>query len=245
MTPTATLLPAQVPEDEAQALSDDITVQLGRLPTVIVDDASYRRVKESLPELKRVEDKVVGFFREIKEAAHRAHKAITTKEADQLKPIRSARQQLSNLIYGYEREQERQRRERERVLRQEEQARRDEAALADAEALSAQGAPEMAAQVIEEAAAAPAPVVVTPTREVAVAGVSRRENWQPVYMGASPGQKWRDLTDEERKRVLPLLPREFLVPDESAIGKVVKAMKSGTQIPGIQPYDVGTLAVRG
>jgi hypothetical protein len=232
-------------ETQTQALSADIASQLSGLPTAIVDIDTYRRAKESLPLLKRAEDKVVSFFRDMKDQAHRAHKAITTKESEQLKPIAQARQRLSGLIYGFEQEQERIRRQREReaaeALRREEEAR----ALAEAVVLESQGAPEMAEQVIEQAIVAPAPIVIMPSAAVDVVGVTTRENWQFLYQGGSPGQKWKDLSDEQRKRVLQLIPRDYLMPDEAAIGRVVKAMKSGTKIPGLQAYDAGTIAVRG
>jgi hypothetical protein len=42
-----------------------------------------------------------------------------------------------------------------------------------------------------------------------------------------------------------LLPREYLRPDEKAIGKVVKALKGSTRIPGVEVFDAGTVRVRG
>jgi len=241
---TAHVPPFEVPEEQSRALSTDIQAQLAQLPTVIDSPETYRKAKESLPLLKRFETKVTDFFKDMKEAAHRAHRAICDKETAQLAPIKHARQNLSSLIYGYEREQDRIRRERERQAAEEERRRREEAALAEAEAV-APDAPEVAEQILEQEIAAPAPVVALPSTNVEVSGVSTRANWQFVYQGASPGQRWKDLTDEQRKRVLALLPREFLMPDEAAIGRVVKAMKSSTKIPGVQAFDAGTVAVRG
>lgn len=234
-----------VDPQEEQALTADITTQLGQLPTVIDSPETYRRAKESLPILKRAEDKVTGFFRDIKAAAFNAHRLITTKEAEQLRPIKDARQRISTLIFSHEREQDRIRRERERQAQEEERKRQEAAALEEADMLAEQGAPEMADQVLEQAIAAPAPIVALPSTAVDVSGVSIRENWQFVYSGGSPGQKWKDLTDEQRKRVLALLPREYLMPDEAAIGRVVKALKSSAKIPGVQAWDAGTVAVRG
>lgn len=234
----------EVSEAESQALSTDVQAQLSQLPTVIDSPETYRKAKESLPILKRAEDKVVGFFRDIKEAANRAHKVITTKENEQLAPIKRARTALSTLIYDYEREQDRIRREAERQAADEERRRREDEALKAAEAI-APSSPEVAEQILQQEIAAPAPIVALPSTRVEVSGVSIRENWTFVYVGASPGQRWKDLTDDQRKRVLSMMPREFLLPDESAIGRVVKAMKSGTKIPGVNAFDAGTVAVRG
>lgn len=233
-----------VDPEEEQALTTDIQAQLADLPTAITDDATYRKAKESLPILKRAEDKVVSFFREIKDAANKAHKAITKKESEQLTPITQARARLGSLIYGYEQEEDRKRREREREAARVEQERRQAEALEQAAAMS-HDEPEMAEQVIEQAIAAPAPVVSLPSTRAAVAGVSMAENWQFCYEGASTGEKWKDLTSEQRERLLRLLPREVLCPDEAVIGKLVKALKSGTKIPGVRAYDAGSVRVRG
>ena len=234
----------EVPEAESRALSTDIHAQLSQLPAVIDSPDTYRKAKESLPILKRAEDRVTGFFSGIKDAAFKAHRAITAKEADQLKPIRDARTKLSNLIYRYEQEQDRIRREAERKAQDEEKCRREEEALRAVEVIASSSS-EVAEQILQQEIAAPAPIVVLPSTAVEVSGVTTRENWSFVYVGGSPGQTWKDLDDTTRKRVLSMIPREFLIPDESAIRRVVKAMKSGTKIPGVQPYDAGTIAVRG
>ena len=241
--------PIVVPEHEERALSTGIQAQLAGLPTAITDPETYRRAKESLPLLKQAEDKVVAFFRDIKEHAYRAHKAITAKESAQLTPITGARSSLSRLIYGYEQEQQRRRREQERREAEAEQQRLQQQALEEAAALETT-APEMAKQIVEQAIAAPAPVVVLPSTAVDVVGVGSRENWTWTYLGmgtkadGSP-RRWKDLTDAERQQVMKFLPREYLEPSEAAIGKVVKALKSATKIPGVSPVDVGTVSVRG
>lgn len=233
-----------VDPSEEQALTVDVSAQLAALPKTIDSPETYRKAKESLPILKRAEDKVLAFFVDIKDAAFKAHRAITTKESAQLKPIKDARTRLAGLIFNYEAALERVRRENERKAQEEEQRRREATALEEAAALSDQGAPEMAEQVLEQAIAAPAPVVVLPSAAVDVAGVSIRENFQFFYSGGSPGQKWKDMSDDQRKRVIALIPREYLIPDEVAIGRVVKAMKSGTRIPGVVVHDAGSVVVR-
>jgi hypothetical protein len=230
--------------EDVKALTTDIAAQLSNLPTVITDDATCRRAKESLPMLKRAEDKVITFFEDIKAAASRAHKTICAKEHEQLAPIKSARQRIASLVYLYEQEQARIKREQERKAQEEEKRRREEAALAEAEAVAATS-PEIAEQILLQEIAAPAPVVILPPTKVEVDGVGSRENWQFKYVGASPGQKWKDLTSDQQERVRALIPRDSIVPDEVAIGRIVKAKKSATRIPGIEVYDAGTVSVRG
>lgn len=118
------------------------------------------------------------------------------------------------------------------------------AALEEAAALSGI-APEMAEQIVEQAIAAPAPAITLPPRRIDVAGVSSSENWQFKYAGCASGLDWDKLPTEDRERVMRLLPREYLRPDEKAIGKVVKALKGSTRIPGVEVFDAGTVRVRG
>lgn len=59
-----------------------------------------------------------------------------------------------------------------------------------------------------------------------VTGISSRQNWK------------YEITD------VALIPREYLMVNESAIGQVVKAMKENTSIPGIRAYNEGSIAVR-
>lgn len=233
--------------DEAatQALSADIHAQLAQLPTAIGDVETCRKAKESLLVLKKAEDRVVGFFRDIKDAAFKAHKAITTKETEQLRPIKDARQRLSQLIYRFEDDQARRRREEERRIAEEEQQRRHAAALEEAQELATHGSPEMAEQVLEQAIAAPPPVITLPTTATKVAGVSSIANWQWRFDGCATGLTWDQLEQADRNRLLALLPREYLRPDDKAITKVVKALRGGTSIAGVQVFDAGTVQVRG
>lgn len=241
--PTAAPSPF-VPDDaQTQTLTADIQAQLATVPTKVVDLETCRLAKESLPILKRFENKVLDFFKPMKDAANRAHKAICEKENEQLRPIKNLRNLLSTEIYNFEQEQERQRRERERQAQEEERRRRESAALAEAESLAAT-APEVAEQIIEQAIAAPAPTVSLPPTRVDVVGVSMSANWQWRFAGCAAGVEWDKLPDADRQRLIQLIPREYLCPDPRVITKVVKALKSSTRIPGIEVFDAGSVRVR-
>lgn len=244
--PATNIVAFPAPDEAAtQALSADIHAQLAQLPTSIGDVETCRKAKESLLLLKRAEDKVVTFFRPIKDAAHKAHKAITTKEAESLKPIADARRTLSGLIYSFEQAQERLRREAERQAAEDERKRLEAVALEEAQEVAAHGSPEMAEQILAQAIAAPAPTIVLPSTATKVAGVSSLANWQWRFAGCGSGLAWDQLPQEDRERVMRMLPREYLRPDDKAITKVVKALRGGTKIPGIEAFDAGTVMVRG
>jgi len=233
---------------EEQALTADVTAQLANLPTVIDNPETYRRVVESLPLLKRAEDKVTAFFKDIKDAANKAHKAITAKESEQLRPIVAARQRLSQLKYGYEQEQNRIKVENERLAAEHERQRREAAALEEADAIAA-ASPELAEHILQEAITAPPPVVVLPsvTAAVEVAGVGKsKPRWVWRYQGAPDHETpWKKLDPALRKRLMALIARDYLMPDESAIGKIVTATDGNVKIPGIEVYDIGSTTVRG
>jgi hypothetical protein len=244
-SPAGPVLAFPAPDEaQSQALSADIQGQLAQLPAAIADVETYRRAKESLPLLKRAEVRVVDFFRDIKSAASKAHRAICEKENEQLRPIQSARQRVSSLIYGYEQTLERQRREEERRAAEDERRRIEAQAVEEAAVLSGI-APEMAEQILEQAIAAPAPSITLPSTRVDVAGVSTTANWQWKFAGCASGLAWEALPEDDRQRVLRVIPREYLRPDDKAIGKVVKALRGGTRIPGIETFDAGTIRVRG
>jgi hypothetical protein len=230
-------------EAQTQALTADIQAQLAGIPKRVTDMETCRLAKESLPVLKRFEDRVTTFFKPLKDAAHKAHKVICDKETEQLSPIKAARAALSSQIIKFEQEQERQRRERERQAQEEERRRLESAAIAEAESIAAT-APDVADQILEQAIAAPSPIVTMPRSTIAVTGVSTAANWQWRFMGCPAGLEWDKLPDEDRQRVMRLLPREYLRPDERAISKVVKALKGSSNIPGIEPFDAGSVRVR-
>mgnify|MGYP001613166018 CR=1 FL=1 len=94
-----------VPESEAKALSTEVQGQLAGIPTQVTDLETCRRAKESLPLLKKAEDRVLRFFncdpdgtegRGIKPLAYKAWKALCDKETAQLKPIQDLRKILNS-----------------------------------------------------------------------------------------------------------------------------------------------------
>ena len=147
--------------------------------------------------------------------AHKTHKAIKALQNDLLGPVTTARKKVKQLMAGYDAEQERLRREEEARLQKEADKQAEEAALRAAEAAEAAGDSEVAEAILEAPVAAPPVILPSSTPKT---GVSFREVW-----------KFR-VTDEK------LIPRQYMMPDEKKIGGVVRAMKDGTQIPGIEVY---------
>jgi regulator of protease activity HflC (stomatin/prohibitin superfamily) len=165
-------------------------------------------------------------FDPIVKKAHETHKEAVAQKKKFLDPLLMAEMNVKGKIVTYDTEMQRLRREKEiadaKILQQQQQ----EAAIAEAQQLEASGDKELADLVLETAATAPAPVVILPPAVEKQEGVSMRQTW-----------KFR-ITDER------LIPREYLMVNESAIGAVVRAQKGMTRIPGIQVYPESGVSVR-
>jgi hypothetical protein len=131
-------------------------------------------------------------------------------------------------------------RRREEEQRRSEQQHREEQERAAAEAAAAErsGHREVAAAILEEAIAAPAPTVVLANVRTEVAGLKTRETWRWRFSGGP--KKVKDLLRETPaavlERVMKILPRQFCAPDVRTIDTYVEAMKSKASIPGIEVY---------
>ena len=173
--------------------------------------------------------------------AHKLHKSLCTRRNVLDAPLADAQSKVARGIGNYEarkraeidakraaEEAERRRLadEAEAALRKAiEDAKRDEdARLETAAALEAAGLKQEADAVLATPAiitvvAVPVPVVVdrTPAYKPPAASTIRT-NWKFRIVNAA------------------LIPRDFLIPDESAIGAYVRSRKDDTAIPGIEVY---------
>lgn len=167
---------------------------------------------------------VQEFFKPFKDMAYKLHKAICDREKDILKPLEIVDGRLRDAIQGYTAEQDRIRREEEQRQAQERQREKQDWLLREAANLEQSGEAELAQAVVDEAMSTPAPVVSLRDVRQQVEGLKTRRVW-----------KWR-YVNNDRERAMSMLPREYLTPDETRIGKVVGALKDTTKIPGIQVY---------
>lgn len=152
---------------EKEFMSTAVSLKDQATAMKVVDVAGYTAAGELGKSLKELEKKVVYYFKPLKETAFAAHKAITAKESEELKPIKEAVQILRDSMNAYRREQERIRQEEERKARlaAEEDARKEREKL-EAQALKAieKGKEEKAEDLLERAENVyVAPVTVAPT----------------------------------------------------------------------------------
>jgi hypothetical protein len=164
--------------------------------------------------------RVQAFFEPFKSSAYKLHRMLCDRENEILGPLLRLDQAMRDGISAFKAaedcaRQQREREERERRRREDE----DRAAL-EAAALEAAGDHALAASIVEEALAAPAPVVVLPDPTAGVEGLTFRRRWL-----------WRPQN-------AALVPREFLCLDEKKISAYVRAMKGSGAIPGLEIYHV-------
>lgn len=118
---------------------------------------------------------------------------------------------------AWEDEEERKRMALEAKLAAEAKKQADNEALERARLAQDEGNHEEAAQVLAEAISTPAPVVVIP--KTAPKAVGRRMVPKFRIVNAS------------------LIPRQYLMPNEVAIGGVIRSLRAEANIPGVQFYE--------
>ena len=192
---------------------------------VVTNDIELQSAGVFLRGLKSIRQRIKDTFDGPIAAANKAHKEMIAAKKKHDGPVQDAEVFVKGRISSYHLEQDRIRRDDERK-RQEEEAKRareakeeEDRRLAKAVELENAGKPQEAEAVLD-APVAQAPKHAAPTaRPAAVSGVRVQTKW-----------KWR-FVDESK------VPREYLQVDEVAIGKVVRAMKGNTSIPGIEAYE--------
>ena len=208
--------------NEVTTLALSVPEQAKQISIKTMDD--YVRAGEIMLTIKAIRKKITETFKPIKQKMDAAKQEVLDQERAADAPLKEAESILSPQIIAWNREQERLRQEEENRLREEARKQEEERRLQEA-ILAEQHGQKEEAEAIMETPVQVAPVVV-PKSVPKVSGMSIRENW-----------KFR-ITNEK------LIPREYLKVDEVKIGQVVRALKSATNIPGIEVYNEGTVSGR-
>lgn len=228
--PVADKLESEVPAVVQQANAITVT-----------DPASAAKAADFLRTIKTMLGRVADAYDGIVEAAHKAHKTAVAKRKEFTDPLQQAESVIKRRIGDYQMAEERKRRELEDKLRREaEEAARIETErlraaeetrrLEEAMALEASGDKVAADEILEAPVVVEqviaAPVIVAPTAPK-LEGVSGRTTWRYRIINAA------------------LIPREYLMPNETMIGGTVRAQKDKTKIPGVEVYPDTSISARG
>lgn len=198
------------------ALRDEMTKALDEAKALQVTDAdTYTRAGALVGNLGALADRAKDWWKPATEIAFKLHRWLTARRGGDVTPLEQERDRLTTDAGDWKKEQDRLQVERDAAVTAEAKRQADEIAQAQALTYEAQGMPELAAAIIEEAAAAPAPIVSTASHV-------------PTGVGFSHGKDF-----VIRVINIGLVPRDYLMVNEAAVLKVVKAMKGKIRIPGI------------
>ena len=181
-----------------------------------------------LAEIKRRIEYFSGLYDPQIAKANALHKGLLFDKKQFTDPLERAAKVINPKIadYLYEEDQKRLAVARARQLAEDKAAREAEKAADKAHELIQNGQEGRVAAVVEKAAekieAIKAAAPVMPDKPVA--DFALRETWS------------------FRVKDALLIPRKYLFIDEVTIGKIVRAMKDQTDIPGIEPYPVRSVA---
>lgn len=219
--PALKLVQTDAVEQKALSIVDQAkAVKVTDTETYTAAGVLWKAIGDMIKEVK-------GTFDPICDAAHKAHVAATEKRAKYLDPLTAAQKSIKRLMSDYDAEQERLRIEAQRKAEEEARKKAEEEKLnaaiaAEAEAKQNGATPEQAAE--EAAAIIDEPVYVPP---VVLPRATPKLQGGPVYRSI-----WKF-----RIKDVNLIPRQYMVPDEKAIGAVVRSSQGRVVIPGIEAYE--------
>ena len=190
----------------------------------IVSGESFQKAGDLLKGIVYLLQEVDKTFDESIASAYKAHRDIIKAKKKHATPLAQARDFLRGRIGQYEDDQEQARLQKERELQQKAQKREEQIALEEAAVLEAEGHSEEAQKMIEEPIEAP--VVVVKKTVPKVDGISTKHVWKFRIVDAD------------------VIPKDYLMPDEKAIGAIVRARKGKVDIPGVKVYKEAVVSTR-
>lgn len=184
----------------------------------------YLDAAERLKGIKGLAKRITDFFGPMKRAQDEAKRQILEAERKFLTPLIAAEGAAKMAMLAYQQIELRHAREEQARL----QADADERARKERERLEAQAAklktPEKKADRLEQAQQVVAPVVYVPPGVPKVSGLSTRKHWKMVAVD----KNLLVLAAAANPNLLG-----YLAVDESAINRVLNAMKGQVEIPGV------------
>lgn len=215
---------ALISPDEVAKLVHPIISQAQQI--TVIDAEEYEMACSFLTLVATRKKQVNETFDPIVQKAHAAWQEAINQRKKFMTPLEMAELNVKTKVSQWRIDEERKRREEEDRLQANAKREADERAIAEAQSLEDNGEKELAAMVLEEAAAAPAPVVVAPSTVPKQDGIAKKTTW-----------KFRIVNEE-------LIPREYMVPSEMKIGAVVRSQKQLTKIPGVQAFPEESVSAR-
>lgn len=183
--------------------------------TIITND-DYMSADAFCIGLKTLEKQVDDMFDDPIAKAFATHRSLTTRKNNYAEPLKRSLKIIKGKMATYSEEQEKMRREEEERLRAEAQKKAEDEAIARAKEAQDSGNKEEANEIINQ------PLIVAPIvlqKTVPKASTTIRKV-----------KKYR-ITNAN------LVPREYLMLDNSKVGGVIRALGFAANIPGIEVYE--------
>lgn len=198
---------------------------------VIKDQETLNVAKDLLRAIDELKARVDESFDPQIAQAHKLHKSLLAEKKKFADPLDISKALISRKAADYIAEQERIRNEAEREHLEAEAKAREIAdrAVSKAGKLEAIGKEEAATATVNGAYEKVQEIMEAAPEipdEIDTKGLTVREDWKFSIVDAA------------------LIPREYLVPDEKKIGRIVRAMKDQTNIPGVRVYAESGVATR-
>lgn len=193
---------------------------------IVITTAEHRvKVMEALKEVKAKRAEIAEFFKDSKEKAHAAWKAIVANEKKFTDKLDAFEKVAKSAVQNFDAELEKQREAEQKRLEAEAQAQ------ADAERKELEAAAKKARGAKREELLAQANSVVT-------AMVSA-----PVKIEKTEGESTRKVW---KARVIDFkkLPDTYKLPNEKALNAMATSIKGPSNIPGVEFYTESVLSVR-
>lgn len=197
------------------------SLQARTMNLVIKDAVGYAEAAEWLKTIKGALKKIEDARTRITQPMNEALRQVNAQAKDAAAPFMASEQKIKRAMISYSDEQDR--------IRQEEQRKANEAAEKErrrlqeiADRAAAKGQENKAEAFAERAAAVVAPVA---------------QQAAPKISGVNIPKVWTFEIENEK-----LIPREYLLVDETKIRKVVQALKGSTNIPGVRVFEQKRIA---
>jgi hypothetical protein len=215
------------PEVKTKALELQARVKL----IAVHDQATLDAANDFLHDIDVMLGQIDKTFNPQIAKAHDLHKSLLAEKKKFTEPLELAKKVVGQRIAVHVTALLEKRREAERArLAAEDEARRlAEKTVEKVRDLEANGEEGKAARMVERVHDQVNKIIEAAPEipdEAATAGLVIREDWKFSIVDAS------------------LIPREYLVPDEKKIGRIVRALKGDANIPGVRAYAVKSTVVR-
>lgn len=208
----------------------EITVEAARSMNII-SQQDYEEAGKTLVEIKTRAKQVKDYWKPLKDAASKAHKALVEKEKAMLNPLDEAERIIKGAMIKYQQAVEiaRQREIEEARKRQQEEAQRlMETAIEAEEKGDASGAAiGMAmAEMVEDMTVVPAAIE------------------KPAASGTSMTKRWKARVVDPTQVPAYLNGMELRTINQSALDNIARMSKGAMTVPGVEFYEEATISAR-